>query len=253
MLLVLLMLVSGKVLALDAWDGLLKQYVKGPTVDYAGLCKDAQWPAALAEYNGIDPKSLSADDRLAFWLNLYNLYDVKIVCDHYPLKNLNQLHGGGLIFAALMGRTVWDKQKVSVGGQNISLKDVDHAIIKKEFDQPLSQFGLFCGSRYCPPLRNEVYDGKRVKEQLADQAKDFFSDDFLNRFDVNTKTATISPIMDWNKGAFGASNMSDVLRIMADYFPAPASVSIKADPGSWKVQFSHYDLEVNDASQTTGK
>lgn len=232
---------------LDGYNDALARSVNGNRVDYKVLCQEKgfnDFIKSLADGSFVKPNN--AADQLAYWLNIYNAYNAKIVCDHYPITNLNQLHKGGLVIAALRGKTVWD-QVVVVAGKQFTLKGIEHKIIKKEFQQPLSQFGLACGSVFCPALREVAYEGKIINDQLADQARRFFADQSLNRFDRLSKTATISPIMNWNAKYFGSTTQK-VLVFIAEYLPDEVKSDVATYPDQWRVRYTPYDLIVNDIS-----
>ncbi len=227
------------------YDGALSRAVKGHLVDYKALCADLDFKNYLKHLALTDPATLDGEnERLAFWLNAYNAYNVDIVCQHYPLKNLNQLHAGGMVWAALRGKTVWDKP-VMVGGKAYTLKDIEHEIIKKDFNEPFSQFALACGSISCPSLRNEPYRADQLKVQLANQATIFFANEALNRFDLAKRTMVISPIMNWNLKSFGR-NSREMLLVISDYLPSPVGEDVKLHAKQWKISYSPYDLIVND-------
>jgi hypothetical protein len=229
----------------DKFNSVLKQYVKDGLVDYKGMCSDKRLNDYLTEIAAFNPDGLSRPDEIAFWLNAYNGYMLKIVCDHYPLKNLNQLHFGGLMTAALLGRTVWDKPVAVVGGKKYNLKTIDHGIIRSRFSDPRLQFGMACGAVSCPPLRSEVYVGSKLDEQLSEQTKKFFTSASFNTFDLKDKKAQLSPLMNWNAHYFGRG-LPEVLAFISKYVPYDIGQSLKNHPEDWTVTYGKYDLIVND-------
>lgn len=229
----------------EKFDAVLKQYVSGGKVDYKGLCPDKRFGDYLKELSNAGLTGLSEKEETALWLNAYNAYMLKIVCDHYPLKNLNRLHFGGLVTSALLGKTVWDRRVAVVSGERYTLKKLEHGIIHAKFKDPRLQFGMSCGAVSCPQLRSEAYSADKLDEQLTDQAKRFFNDPMLNTFGSKSKNVQLSPIMNWNAHYFG-KGLVEVLAFIAQFVPPEVGQSLKEHPEEWTVTYGEYDLTVND-------
>jgi hypothetical protein len=230
----------------QAWNVLLQKYVVQEQVDFTGLCKDPELPKYIDEVSRTHLDALTAkDEQLAFWLNAYSAYTLKVICDKYPVKSMVQLGSGSLIVSALLSKTVWDKPVVSVDGQKYTLKAVDHEVIRGKYKDPRLQFGMYCGAVSCPPLRNEAYDASRLSAQLQDQAKAFFNNPKINSFDLKTKHALLSPIMNWNARYFGGTR-DNVLKFISGFVPKDIGDSLNAEPANWSVKYGSYDLTIND-------
>lgn len=232
-----------------SYNGLLKKYVLSRGVNFTGLCQDKRLDQYLAKVALTDPSQfLSDDEQLAFWLNVYNAYTLKAICDKYPVKNMAQLGFGPLLVSAALGKTVWDRPLVVVNRKRYSLKNIDHVVIRGRFKDPKIQFALYCGAVSCPPLRNEVYQPARLQEQLMDQANIFFNGSQWNAFDLESKTADLSPIMNWNAKYFG-DNQKDILQFIAGFTSGKIRESLSNEPNAWMIQYNKYDLTINDADE----
>ncbi len=230
------------------YDALLHQYVQGNRVDFSGVCKDPRLGQYLGGAAQTDPDKFSdPQERLAFWINVYNAYNLKVICDKYPVKSMLQLGFGPILVQAALGKTVWDKPIAVVSGKKYTLKNIDHSVIRGKFHDPKIQFALYCGAVACPPLRNEAYDAKKLQEQLFQQAMIFFGNKEWNTFDLSSKSATLSSIMNWNAKYFGGDRDA-VLRFIGQFAPSDVRDSLKDEPGAWKVTYNEYDLTVNDAT-----
>lgn len=234
------------------FDAVLKEHVSDGRADYKNLCSDKRLGGYLKELSNADMAGLTEQEEIALWLNAYNAYMLKIVCDHYPLKNLNRLHFGGLVTAALLGKTVWDRRVAVVGGEKYTLKKLDHGIIRTKFKDPRLQFGMSCGAVSCPPLRSQAYTADQLDEQLNDQAKRFFNDPILNTFGLKSKNAQLSPIMNWNAHYFG-KGLVEVLAFIAQFVPSDVGQSLKEHPEEWTVTYGEYDLTVNDKKDANAR
>jgi hypothetical protein len=112
----------------------------------------------------VDPDSLSRDEALAFWLNLYNAGALDIAAEA----------------AAQMATTVlrvpggFSRPWATVSGENLSLDDIEHGKIRR-FRDPRIHGALVCGSASCPTLRSEPYRGDSLDDQLEDQMRSFLA------------------------------------------------------------------------------
>jgi hypothetical protein len=236
---------SGPAVNNAVFSDLLRAHVQDGVVDYGKMKEDPRLGAYLAGLASVDPGSINdPHEQLAFWINLYNATTLKLICDHYPVGSINDLHTGGLIIGTVIKSTAWDRKIVRVKGQVLTLNDVEHVIIRPQFKDPRAHFALVCASKSCPPLRGEAYEGSRLGDQLDDQARVFLADTFRNAFDAATRTAEISKIFSWYDEDFGGTER-DVLMTLAPYLAAPVRTSILADPSAWTVEFKDYDWSLN--------
>lgn len=151
--------------ATAAWDTLTGRYVVDDRwIDYAAWHASADDMAALSAvvdaFETIDPSTLDRDDRLAFWINVYNAVTVELVLEHYPLDSIKDIDGGGLLGSP------WKLERVTIGGRALTLDQIEHDIIRGEFDDPRIHFAVNCASVGCPPLAARAYVGDRLDEQL---------------------------------------------------------------------------------------
>jgi hypothetical protein len=225
---------------------ILKAYVRGGHVKYAALCSDERLPEYLERLESVEPKDLSSDaERLAFWMNAYNAFTLKVICDDYPIDSINDLHFGGRIVGSLLNKTVWDRAFIRIAGDELSLNDIEHKIIRERFDDARIHFALVCAAVSCPPLRTEAYVAERLDEQLNNQGRSFMQDPAKNRFDLTNKVAHLSRILDWYSEDFG-SNRAEVLLALTPFLPKEIAEAITDDPESWRVSYLDYDWGLND-------
>ena len=239
---------------------ILKEYVSDGKVNYHDLSSDNRLEEYISRLAGTDPAKIQNDKaKLAFWINAYNAYTLKVICDNYPIKSINELHFGGLFIGTLLKKTVWDKNFVVINGRKISLNFIEHKIIRAairdpkavftqvcfEIPCPLAHFALVCASKGCPPLRSEAYEGQKLDEQLSDQARIFFGDAVRNYFNVEKKEAHLSKILDWFADDFG-KNDEERLLFVANFLPDTLAESIRAISESWKIRYTKYDWSLHE-------
>ena len=227
------------------YDKLLKKYVHNGLVDYVNLTKDKGLNSYINALSKFNPNTLTSnEDKLAFWINAYNAYTLKVIVDNYPVSSINDLHSGGRIIGHILKTTVWDKDFVVINNKNMTLNEIEHEIIRPKFKDPRVHFALVCAAVSCPPLRNEAFVGEKLNEQLNDQGKIFLSDQSKNSFDVKNKIADLSKILDWFGSDFGNNNTQILLRIK-EYLPKQISESLDANIINWDINFKTYNWELN--------
>ncbi len=142
------------------YDNLLHKYVVNGLVDYENLAKDKDLEKYIDALSKFDPTRLTnKNDKLAFWINAYNAYTLKVIVDNYPISSINELHSGGRIIAHVFKTTVWDKDFVVINNKKMTLNNIEHDIIRPKFKDPRIHFALVCAAVSCSPLRNEAYTG----------------------------------------------------------------------------------------------
>lgn len=176
----------------DAWTDLLQKHVgKDGLVDYPGFitekAKLQSYLDALSENPPAD--NWSNNDKIAYWLNAYNAFTIKLIIDHYPVKSIKDL---GAKHQIIFINTPWDIKFFKIGGKTMTLNRIEHRILRQEFREPRIHFALNCASLSCPKLRREAYDGTRLDAQLTEQAKEFLSDTSRNQ--LNAKNPKLSSI-----------------------------------------------------------
>ena len=104
------------------WDGLLQKYVsKNGKVNYKGFKKDGK---ALQVYldnlsKNTPQRSWSKNATLAYWINAYNAFTVKLIIDNYPVKSIKDI------------KDPWDKEFFILGSKKYSLGEIEHKILRK--------------------------------------------------------------------------------------------------------------------------
>lgn len=224
----------------------LKRSVTNGLVNYSNLCKDSSFPKYIEQIMRMNPDTLpTAEAKLAFWINAYNAYTLDTICDHYPIKSINNLNIGGLAFSTLVHKTVWDRKNVMINNEFITLNTIEHEIVPSISKDPRIHFALVNATKGSPPLRSEAYEGHSLDAQLDDQGRKFLSESAKNWFDRRQNIANLSPIFDWFKNDFGA-NQEERLRYLCRFLSPDAAEAIKKWPSAWKIRFIKFDWDLNE-------
>ena len=216
------------------WDVLVKKHVsKNGMVDYQGFLKDKkQLQVYLDKLSANKPTSKwSKNEKMAFWINAYNAFTVKLILDHYPINSIKDIKKG-IPFV----NSVWDITFIPMGKEKIDLNYIEHSILRKEFKDPRIHAAINCASFSCPLLRNEAYYASRLDEQLNDAMRRFVNDSQRNQLDKSN--IKISKIFSWFGGDFKLNGLSVV-----DYLNKYAKKRVQPNA---KIDFLEYQWELND-------
>lgn len=223
---------------------ILKKYVKNGLVDYTGLQKNKELDKYLSQLSNTNPDKLNRNEKLAFWINAYNAFTLQVVRDNYPIESITDLHTGGKIIGYLIGKTIWDKQFITINNKKYSLNDIEHNILR-EMNEPRIHFAVVCASISCPELRNEAFEADNIDVQLQEQTTKFLNDKTRNHFDVKNRKAYISEIFNWFGEDFGASN-ENILKFISKYLSENISIDIKSNISKWNMSYNDYNWNLNE-------
>ena len=223
-----------------AWTTILGRFVRTGEVAYGRLGREGA-PLLASYLDGLS--SACADDyarwsraeRLAFWINAYNAFTVKLVLDHYPIASIRRI--GWLPGAAFREAFI---PMPGLKGGNVSLDDIENGTLRADFREPRIHFALVCASRSCPVLRGEAYRAADLDRQLDDQARTFLADRTKNRFDPASNTLHLSSIFKWFRTDFEAGAGS-LPAYVGRYLSDPRATA----PGV-RIEFLDYDWSLND-------
>lgn len=208
-----------------AFDRVLDRHVHthaadGSTwVDYRTLRSDPDYMrAVLLAGEARLPAEASRDERLAHYINAYNLLAIKVVVDNWPIGSVRD--AGSIL------RPVWKRPAGRLGGRTVTLDHVEHEKLRPLGD-PRMHFAIVCASRSCPDLRREAYSASRLNAQLDDQVRRFLANS-RKGLDLRPGTVRASRIFDWFEEDFSISG--GPLEFIRQYRPdIPVGSRFEAD------------------------
>jgi hypothetical protein len=193
--------------AVASFDEFLGRYVDGQgRVDYAAAHEDRsdldRYLAAIAASSpDSDPNTFATDDeRLAYWINAYNAWVIAMVLEAWPIDSVLDVDNPLGWIDARAGFFLL--QRVTVGGERMSLLSLENDIIRKRFDEPRVHFALNCASKGCPRLPREAFSPVRLSEQLEREAQRFLYEDRNACVDDDARLVRLSSIFDWYEADF---------------------------------------------------
>ena len=226
----------------------------GETVDYKKIVGSVQY-AKFRQFTlalpSCKPEDLGdGNDRIAFWLNLYNALVIDAVV-HY------QIDGSLLKRPSFFRRAAYN-----VAGSRFSADDIEHGILRgnqphpffhlRPFGQtdhrrmmiiepvdPRIHFALVCGARSCPPI--SFYEGARLDSQL-----DLAAGSFINGggalIGTDSNSVSASLIFKWYESDFGG--LEGVLDSILKYSKDNALKELIRS-GNPRIRYLNYDWTVN--------
>ncbi len=203
----------------SAWQRFVEAYV-APGAD--GVNRIAYGRVAAADRKALDDyiAALAATpvstygraEQFAFWVNLYNALTVRVVLDHYPLESILDIGISPGWFAI----GPWGRKLVTIAGEELSLDDIEHRILRPIWRDPRIHYAVSCASIGCPNLRAEAFTGANAEAALERAARDYVNNP--RGAAVRDGRLVVSSIYAWYKEDFGDSDAGviDHLRAYAD-------------------------------------
>ncbi len=163
-------------------------------LDYPALNMDRDFPRVVNMLADFPKERLSGQtEKMAYYINAYNIFAIKMVLDHWPTKSIRKV--GGFF------TPVWKKRVGRLSGQIVTLHQLEHDILRPMGD-PRIHMAIVCASLSCPDLRLEPYTATRLEAQLEDQTRRFLHNS-TKGLKLKGKRVRLSKIFDWFEKDFG--------------------------------------------------
>ncbi|MEP6344057.1 MAG: DUF547 domain-containing protein [Maricaulaceae bacterium] len=225
------------------WDTALQGYVKPvdsqgvARFDYAGLTANQADRKLLKDYiahlETKNPDTMSENEALAYWANLYNAVTVDVIVNNYPVTSIRKIRSGFSIGP-------WDRDFVTVNGTVMSLNDIEHGTMRKKFPSPLIHYMVNCASVGCPNLKDGLWQASTLDADREAAAKAFVNSDRAVR--ITNKGLQVSSIFKWYQSDFGG-NKDGVLAHIRQYARPEL---VKAIDAGAKIRGFEYDWDLNE-------
>lgn len=209
----------------EKWNETLQEHVSAEgKVDYLGFRKDEtqldQYLHFLSET--VPTKEASKNEKLAYWINAYNAFTVKLILKHYPIKSIQNL------------REPWKQKFIKLGDQPYSLEQIENDILRS-FGDPRIHFAINCASQSCPKLNNHAYQAAKINKQLDDAVTSFLEDSSKNEIQKNK--ISVSKIFDWYQDDF--KEAGGVIPFINQF----SKINVDA---SARIEYKKYDWNLNE-------
>eukprot|EP00250_Pteridium_aquilinum_P013003 c21072_g1_i1 orf=629-2344(-) len=239
-------------------QAIFEQYVSedGKHVDYQRISSSTEFKRFLNiahQLQRIDVVKASREEKLAFFINLYNAMAVHaVIAFGHPDGPLNRRKFFG-DFQYLIGGCLYSLSAIENGVLRANQRPPyslikafgpkDNRLKVSLLEQtPLVHFALSCAAKSSPAVN--CYTSSNIDAELRFAARSFFRDGGIV-IDMETRTVTLSQIMKWYSVDFGNSEL-EVLKWIVDYLePAKAEDLIQLLEGEFKIVYEPYNWSPN--------
>jgi len=219
----------------SAWDDVVKAVARPDVgrVDYAAVPE-----AALSDYLDqlatADLSVLPGAEQKALLINAYNALTLSLIVEQPTLPaSIRDLDDP------------WGDARWTVAGEQVSLDDIEHGLLRPIFRDPRLHFALNCASVGCPPLRDEAFTAERVEGQLDSATRDALGRQAW--LSVDGDHITVTALLDWYGPDFTAQGWTPNAPSKAAWLArhGPPEVADAVQAGA-VLRFAAYDWRLND-------
>lgn len=235
----------------DSFTSLLQKYVDSDSrVNYRAWLSNSGDLSALKNVLSAvamaDTRAMSAPEAKSFYINAYNAMTIDLILSNYDgtmggagspypndrsIRNINNL-----------GDAVWDQFKWRVGGQSISLNDVESKVLRPMGDARI-HFAIVCASKGCPPLLNRAMSPGSIDSTLDQLADTFVNSGRNTQFNTDRNQIKTSHIIDWYTADFERTFGS-----VKTFFSKFVKVIPADQIQNMSVSYFSYDWTLNESS-----
>lgn len=160
------------------WDTILAEHLVESEdginrFDYAGLRDDAQDRAALEGYietlETVEPSAMAPDAAFAYWANLYNAVTIRLIVDEAPERSIREIKPHPFAIGP------WGVDRVNVEGEALSLDNIEHDIMRPQYEAALVHYAVNCASIGCPNLKPTAWRAATLGADLDAAARAYIN------------------------------------------------------------------------------
>lgn len=248
---VLLLLLSvrvagGTAFDFSGWDTLLEKYVHKGTkenvrltlINYKHLKEDNRFKDLLGKLEIFPVNNMKTkNEKISFWINVYNILAIKLVLDHYPVKSIKDI---GSWF-----NLVWNEKAGIVGNRPYSLNDIEHGILRK-MKEPHIHSAIVCASVSCPDITKQSYKPDNLSSQLDSQIRLLLANEGKGFFvSQDQSTIYVSSIYKWFKDDFQVNG--GVINCLKKHAPEEKRKYLKyLETGDYSLKYLDFNWNLNE-------
>lgn len=225
------------------FDQILSKYLvkqgKQTLFNYKMLKKDAvlfeKYLKELSDVSKKEYQGFSQKEKLAFLINAYNAFTLKIIVKNYPVDSIKDI--GSFL------TNTWKIKFFKLLGEETYLDKIEHEIIRKDFNEPRIHFAVNCASIGCPSLYPKAFVASKLNQQLDDSAKNFILNTKKNRIENNE--LKLSKIFKWYGSDFDKTYGSFYAYI-APIITSDKGLQKKIQAKNLDTEYLDYDWNLNE-------
>ncbi len=225
------------------WADLLGRYVTVDPdgvnrFDYAevGVTEQAALRAYIEGLTALPISAYGRAEQLAYWINLYNALTVRVVLDAYPVDSIRDID----ISPGLFADGPWGRKLVRIEGEDLSLNDIEHRILRPIWRDPRIHYAVNCAAIGCPNLPATAFTGETVDARLEQAARDYVNHPRGSR--VAGGRLLVSSIYVWFQEDFGGDDRGVIAHLKRYAEPDLAAQLM----GLSEIDGHDYDWRLND-------
>ena len=215
----------------SAWQSFLDRYLDTQSGDGVYLVRygavsttDRQTlDTYITDLQASDPRDYSKAEQKAYWINLYNAATVQLVLNYPTKKSILQMDSG------LFEIGPWNDKLLTVAGEEVTLNDIEHRILRPIWQDHRIHFAVNCASLSCPNLAEQAYTDGNTDTLLTQNERAYINHPRGVSFNDKGRL-TVSRIFKWYRGDF-AEDPQQLLEYFASHADEPLASQLRAHDG----------------------
>jgi hypothetical protein len=172
-------------------DIFLKKYVQDGKVDYKRLKDNFQEVDKLYQsLASVNIQELTDKEIKALYINAYNIIVIRQITEYYPLKSALDKNG------------FFDKVKHNVGGEKLTLDQIEKGKVIIPFRDPRVHFAFSCAAIGCPELADFAFTADKLDAQLDERTGNAINNPDFIRVKSGQNMVELSMIFKWYERDF---------------------------------------------------
>lgn len=172
----------------------------------------------IAELTETPVSQLNRAEQQAFWINLYNALTVQVILDYYPVESIRDINISPGLFSGLFSQGPWDKKLVTIEGEQVSLNDIEHRILRPIWQDPRIHYTVNCAAMGCPNLQIQAFTAENTDELMDKEAREYINHPRGAR--VEDRGLIVSSIYHWYKEDFDGTDSGVIVHLQRYAEPA---------------------------------
>jgi hypothetical protein len=211
-------------------DSVFAANVEDGYVDYPAISRNVRFHKYIEALVDVDLSELTNDQqKIAFWLNVYNTLAVKNVIDGVtPVTRIGRIK---------FFRTADHR----VAGSSVDLNSIESTLL--EFGDARVRLAMVHGAYTAPNLRSGAYRADELDQQLNDAVRNFVNDNRKNRYSDALRRASLSELFERHQDEFGGSDEA-ILVFIAQYVNDKALAEALAS-NRYEIKYLEYEWGIN--------